>query len=115
MPPRTTASTSSTFTADDSATPRARPAVDSAASTCGSPRHFDYKPLRTEDFDGVWASAATKVPDLGTPTLAPGESLADLVADPSAFEETDVDRLGSQGYGIVALDQLAIEHILGAA
>ncbi|MDQ1493794.1 MAG: xylose isomerase, partial [Actinomycetota bacterium] len=22
------------------------------------PRHFDYKPLRTEDIDGVWASAA---------------------------------------------------------
>ena len=22
------------------------------------PRHFDYKPLRTEDFEGVWASAA---------------------------------------------------------
>ena len=25
------------------------------------PRHFDYKPLRTEDMDGVWASAAANM------------------------------------------------------
>src|SRR3712207_7788712 len=25
------------------------------------PRHFDYKPLRTEDVDGVWASAAANM------------------------------------------------------
>ncbi|HEY2057310.1 MAG TPA: xylose isomerase, partial [Amycolatopsis sp.] len=25
------------------------------------PRHFDYKPLRTEDIDGVWASAAANM------------------------------------------------------
>ena len=25
------------------------------------PRHFDYKPLRTEDYDGVWASAAANM------------------------------------------------------
>ena len=25
------------------------------------PRHFDYKPSRTEDFDGVWASAAANM------------------------------------------------------
>ena len=25
------------------------------------PRHFDYKPMRTEDFTGVWASAAANM------------------------------------------------------
>jgi len=115
----------------------------SGGATYTGPRHFDYKPLRTEDSSGVWESAAAnmrtylilreraaafradsrvqealtkaKVHDLGTPTLAAGESLNDLLADQTAFEQTDVDRLGSQGYGIVALDQLAVEHILGAA
>jgi xylose isomerase len=106
------------------------------------PRHFDYKPMRTEDSAGIWESAKanmstylmlkeralafradpavqealakTKVLDLGTPTLSEGESLADLVADRSAFEDFDVDAKGAYGYGIVALDQLAIEHLLGA-
>jgi len=106
------------------------------------PRHFDYKPMRTEDSAGIWESAKanmstylmlkeralafradpavqealakTKVLDLGTPTMSEGESLADLVADRSAFEDFDVDAKGEYGYGIVALDQLAIEHLLGA-
>jgi xylose isomerase len=101
------------------------------------PRHFDYKPLRTEDVDGVWASAAANmstylllreraaafradpevvealavagVADLATPTLAPGETLADL-ADP-AF---DADALGARGCGHVRLAQLAVEHLMGA-
>src|SRR5664279_341251 len=29
--------------------------------TYDGPRHFDYKPLRTEDIDGVWASAAANM------------------------------------------------------
>ncbi|AYY14237.1 xylose isomerase [Actinobacteria bacterium YIM 96077] len=106
------------------------------------PRHFDYKPLRTEDIDGVWASAAanmstylllkeraaafradpevqealatTRVPELAEPTLAPGESLQDLVADRSAYEDYDADAVGERGYGVVALNQLAVEHALGA-
>ncbi|GIE87944.1 xylose isomerase [Actinoplanes regularis] len=106
------------------------------------PRHFDYKPSRTEDFDGVWESAkanirmylllkerakafradpevqealaAAKVAELSTPTLNPGETYADLLADRSAFEEYDVDAAGAQGYGFVKLNQLAIEHLLGA-
>ena len=77
------------------------------------PRHFDYKPLRTEDSDGVWASAAANmrtylllreraaafradprvqealaaslVPELSVPTLSEGESAADLLADRSVF------------------------------
>lgn len=106
------------------------------------PRHFDYKPMRTEDIDGVWASAAanmrtylllkqrakafradpevqaaltaSRVPELAVPTLGEGESYADLLADRSAWEEFDVDRAANQGYGYARLDQLAIEHLLGA-
>jgi xylose isomerase len=106
------------------------------------PRHFDYKPLRTENIDGVWDSAAanmstylllrerarafradpevaeaisaTGVADLARPTLAPGEGHADLLADRSAFEDFDPDAAGRRGYGVVRLNQLALEHLLGA-
>jgi xylose isomerase len=106
------------------------------------PRHFDYKPLRTEDITGVWSSAAdnmrtylllkeraqafradpavqqalveSKVLELAVPTLSPGESYADLLADRSAFEDFDADAVGERGYGFGRLDQLAIEHLLGA-
>lgn len=106
------------------------------------PRHFDYKPSRTEDLTGVWASAeanmrtylllkeraaafradpevaealaASRVADLGTSTLTPGEGYADLLADRSAFEEFDVDAAAAKGFGFVRLNQLAVEHLLGA-
>jgi xylose isomerase len=106
------------------------------------PRHFDYKPLRTEDVEGVWASAAANmhtylllreraaafradpevveafavagVHELAKPTLNPGETLADLVADRSAFESYDADKAGERGYGHVRLGQLAVEHLMGA-
>jgi xylose isomerase len=109
--------------------------------TYDGPRHFDYKPLRVEDLDGVWASAAAnmrtylllkeraaafradprvvaaleraKVTELAQPTLSPGEGLADLVADRSAFEDFDADGVGTYGYGNVALAQLALEHLVG--
>ncbi|MBU8811952.1 xylose isomerase [Mycolicibacterium goodii] len=112
-------------------------------SAYDGPRHFDYKPSRTEDIDGVWASAAAnmrmylllkqraaafradpavreamsaaKVPELRQPTLAPGETYHDLLADRSAFEEFDSDSyFGGNGCGFVALQQLAIEHLMGA-
>ena len=54
------------------------------------------------------------VPDLATPTLAPGESYADLLADRSAFEDFNPDIAGARGYGFAHLDQLAVEHVLGA-
>jgi xylose isomerase len=106
------------------------------------PRHFDYKPSRTEDVTGVWASAeanmrtylllkqraaafradpdvqaalrASRVGELATPTLGPGETATDLLADRTAFEDFDPDAAGARGYGFVALNQLALEHLLGA-
>nr|WP_179426436.1 xylose isomerase [Spelaeicoccus albus] len=107
------------------------------------PRHFDYKPSRTEDISGVWDSAAAnmrtylllkeraaafradpevqevlrtaQVAELSTPTLGAGESHDDLLADRSAFEEFDTDAyFGGKGFGFVRLQQLALEHLLGA-
>jgi len=106
------------------------------------PRHFDYKPSRTEDYEGVWESAranmrmylllkerakafradpevrealaAAKVAELSQPTLGEGETIADLLADRGAWEDFDPDAKGAQGYGFVRLNQLAAEHALGA-
>ena len=106
------------------------------------PRHFDYKPPRTEDMDGVWASAEanmrtylllkerarafradpevqealrdSKVLELATPTLGPGESFDDLAADRSSFEDFDPETHATKGYGFARLDQLAVEHLVGA-
>ncbi len=106
------------------------------------PKHFDYKPSRTEDISGVWASAEANmrmylllkeraaafradpevaealatagVADLSTPTLNPGETYTDLLADRSTFEDFDPDTVGQRGYGFVRLHQLALEHLTGA-
>src|SRR5215217_2399527 len=106
------------------------------------PRHFDYKPLRTEDVSGVWESAAAnmrtylllkeraaafradpevqealaaaRVPELAQPTLGEGETYEQLLADRSAFEEFDAEAAGARGAGVVRLGQLAVEHLLGA-
>jgi xylose isomerase len=106
------------------------------------PRHFDYKPSRTEDFEGVWASAAAnmrtylllkeraaafradpevqdalvtaRVAELRQPTLNPGETVAELLKDTTAFEDFDPDASGEPGYGFVRLNQLALEHLVGA-
>jgi len=100
------------------------------------PRHFDYKPPRTEDLDGVWVTAAAcmrnylilkdkvrrfrddpevsaaladaRVDELSVPTLHPGESLATLRA-----ETIDVDLVAARGMAFERLDQLALEHLLG--
>jgi len=104
-------------------------------------KHFDFKPLRAEDAEGVWVSAAAcmrtylilqakakawradpevreamaaaGVPDLSRPTLAPGETLTDLLSDRSAFEDFDAEAAGKRATNIERLDQLALEHILG--
>jgi xylose isomerase len=107
------------------------------------PRHFDYKPSRTEDFDGVWASAeanmrmylllkeraaafradpevkealaASRVDGVKTPTLNPGETYEDLLADRSSYEDFDADSyFNGKGFGFVRLNQLAVEHLMGA-
>ena len=107
------------------------------------PRHFDYKPSRTEDETGVWDSAraniqnylmlkeraaafradpevqealaASRVDELSTPTLAKGETYDDLLADRSAFEDFDpTPYYNGKGFGFVRLQQLATEHLLGA-
>ncbi|MFH9352238.1 xylose isomerase [Kitasatospora sp. NPDC017646] len=104
------------------------------------PKHFDFKPPRTEDFDGVWASAAgcmrnylllaersrafradpevqaalaaSRLPELALPTAEDG--LTGLLADRSAFEEFDVDATARRGMAFEQLDQLALEHLIGA-
>lgn len=100
------------------------------------PRHFDYKPPRTEDMDGVWVSAAAnmrnylvlrekvrafradpevkqaltdaRVDQLAVSTLAPGETVGQLRA-----ESFDPDAAGRRGMGFERLDQLALEHLYG--
>ena len=105
------------------------------------PRHFDYKPSRTEDMDGVWQSAAAnmrmylllkeraaafradpevhealqaaRVAELSVPTLSGGESWNEVLNDRS-IQTMDVDAAGEKGYGFVRLHQLAVEHLMGA-
>jgi len=100
------------------------------------PRHFDYKPSRTEDCDGVWTSAAgcmhnylvlkeralafradsrvqealaaSRVAELAVPTVGEGETL-----DQFRAETFDPDAHARRGYAFDALDQLAIDHLLG--
>jgi xylose isomerase len=60
------------------------------------------------------ALAAAKVAELSQPTLGEGESIADLLADRTAWEDFDADAKGAQGYHFVRLNQLAAEHALGA-
>jgi xylose isomerase len=100
------------------------------------PKHFDYKPARTEDDAGVWQSATSnmrtylllkeraiayrndprvidamkesRIPELEVPTLAKGETWKDL-ADPSF----DVESAGARGMGYEKLNQLALEHLMG--
>lgn len=60
------------------------------------------------------ALEASGVPSLSEPTFAPGESTADLLADASTFESFDTQSAAERGYAFVALNQLALEHALGA-
>jgi xylose isomerase len=50
---------------------------------------------------------------LSEPTLSSEETLADLRTDPSVTD-LDPDAAGQRGYGFVHLNQLAIEHLVGA-
>lgn len=60
------------------------------------------------------AMEASGVNELTVPTLADGEGYAELLADRSAFEDFDADQAATRGYGFVKLNQLAVEHLLGA-
>ena len=101
------------------------------------PVHFDYKPARTEDEDGVWVSAAAcmrnylilrekakafradpevqqaleaaRVAELSQPTAGEGEGWAEILAAPVP----DVEALGARGMAFEHLDQLALEHLYG--
>jgi xylose isomerase len=100
------------------------------------PVHFDFKPPRTEDDDGVWQSAAAcmrnylilrekvrafradpevaealraaHLPDLSVPTLAEGETWRDI-----RHFAPDTEALGARGLGFERLDQLALEFLYG--
>ncbi|MFC4591474.1 xylose isomerase [Sphaerisporangium corydalis] len=100
------------------------------------PRHFDYKPLRTEDAEDVWVSAAanmrtylilkekaaafradpevqealanSRVPELAQSTLAAGETYEDLAKD-----DFDIDKAAERGFHFTHLNQLALEYLLG--
>jgi len=100
------------------------------------PKHFDYKPARTESDKGVWESATanmrtylalkeralafradprviaamdeSNIPGLTEPTLSSGETWRDLAND-----NFDVEAAGIRGYGYEAVDQLALEHLMG--
>ncbi|EAR24262.1 xylose isomerase [marine actinobacterium PHSC20C1] len=107
------------------------------------PRHFDYKPSRTEDETGVWDSAAAnmrtylllkeraaafradpdvqealqaaRVFELAENTLGENESYDDLLADRASYEDFDHGAyFNGKGFGFVRLQQLATEHLMGA-
>lgn len=102
------------------------------------PRHFDFKPSRTEHLEGVWESAqacmstylmlAEKardfradprvveaieyagVLDLAVPTLADGETVTDFLETDDGFDPV---KAGERDFGFVRLQQLAVEHLVG--
>ncbi len=106
--------------------------------TYDGPRHFDYKPSRTEYLPGVWESAKANmatylmlaekargfradsrvleamayagVSELAEPTLGEGETAADLL---SAADDFDPQRAAERDFGFVRLQQLALEHLIG--
>ncbi|MYW69423.1 xylose isomerase [Streptomyces sp. SID8379] len=103
------------------------------------PRHFDFKPVRTDGIDGVWESAkncmrnylilkersaafradtevqealrASRLDELAQSTAADG--LAGLLADKGAYEDFDVNGAAERSMAFERLDQLAMEHLLG--
>ncbi|MBM3722671.1 MAG: xylose isomerase [Actinobacteria bacterium] len=101
------------------------------------PKHFDYKPMRTESDEGVWASATANmrtylilqeraaafrndprtkaaleksgVNELLQPTISSGEGWREI-----ANENFDIEAAGKRGYHYEELDQLALEYLIGA-
>jgi xylose isomerase len=56
------------------------------------------------------AHAYSGVLDLAKPTLAEGETVAEFLATDDGF---DPEQAGQRDYGFVALQQLALEHLIG--
>ncbi len=105
-------------------------------SDYSGPIHFDFKPPRTEDDEGVWESAAAcmrnwlilrekvrafradpdvqdalrqaKVAELAQPTLAEGEDWRSV-----RNATADAETLGARRTAFEHLDQLALEHLYG--
>ncbi|CED92165.1 MAG: xylose isomerase [Actinomyces succiniciruminis] len=104
------------------------------------PIHFDYKPSRTDGIEGVWESAAANMEmyiqlaekarafradpevqealklsgiyELAEPTLAEGETIADLLADRSAYEDFDAEAAAARDYHFVDLYEKAVQHLI---
>ena len=100
------------------------------------PRHFDFKPPRTEDMDGVWASAAAcmhnylvlrsrasafradpevqaartaaRLDELAQTTLGPDETLSSM-----RTETFDIEAAAARGMAFERLDQLALDYLYG--
>jgi len=110
----------------------------SGGPTYDGPRHFDYKPSRTEHLDGVWESAKANIEtylilkekalafradtrvteamaysgvlDLAVPTVAEDETLEAFRATDDGF---DPEKAAERDFGFVRLQQLAVEHLIG--
>lgn len=109
-------------------------------SAYDGPRHFDYKPSRTEDWTGVWESAKAnirmynlleqraekfendpevkalrqraKVDQVSVSTLSAGETASELAKESSNFDPDSY--FNNKGAGFVQLNQIALEHLMGA-
>ncbi|WP_303325113.1 xylose isomerase [Actinomyces radicidentis] len=105
------------------------------------PRHFDYKPSRTEGIEGVWESATANMEmylmlaekakafredpvtqelmkkagvfELAEPTIAEGETVEDLLADRASYEDFDADAAAAREYHFVELYHNAMRHLIG--
>ena len=52
--------------------------------------------------------------ELGESTLGAGESAQQLMADAASFADFDANAAAQRNFAFVRLNQLAIEHLLGA-
>jgi xylose isomerase len=60
------------------------------------------------------ALKASRLDQLALTTLGTGETLTDLLADRTAFEDFDLTAAADRGLAFEHLDQLALDHLMGA-
>lgn len=105
------------------------------------PRHFDYKPARTEGMKGIWETAAANmemylmlkekaqafradprtrelmevagIAELTVPTMSEGETMDEFLADRASFEDFDTAKAADREYHYVELYQQAMRHLIG--